>query len=396
MDFRTLFLLHSVVSLTCSASLVALASIFPRQPGSRLWALAMGQITLGLVCLVGFSEAGWWLLAVLGNWLPISGFLSLARATQQAAGRTPLNASWRLGWLVVIALVLGYITLAHVAPSPSGHTAGQLWFDRRAYFSSMLVSAAIATTMLIMARDIWLSGCHRLPFWSIYSACTVLMLVAATVRLLLSIGFGPDAAESLQVLNSTSFLVTTVGLIGFTIGAILITAGRLNSEITAMAERDALTGLLNRHGFFARYRAWSSERSTMSLSLVLIDIDHFKCINDQHGHDVGDAVIGRLAALLTEGVRRSDWVARFGGEEFVVALPDTAQAEALELADRLRGAIEREGLQHAGARLHFTASFGVAQGRADSPFETLFKAADRALYAAKHQGRNRVHIAAMP
>lgn len=293
------------------------------------------------------------------------------------------------------ALALSYFTLTH-APPPSEAAAGHLWFDQRAYYSSLLVSAAIAAAMLIMARDIWRSGCHRLPYWSIYVLGVALMLVVGSARLLMSLRLGPAAGEALQVLNSAFFLVTTVGLIGFTIGAILITAGRLNAEVTAMAEHDALTRPLNRRGFFKRFRDWSAKQSARPLSLLLIDIDHFKTINDRHGHDVGDAVICRLARVLANGVRQSDWVARFGGEEFVVALPGTSQAEACELAERLRQSIEQQALPRADASLHFTASFGVAHGSTDQPFESLIKAADRALYAAKRQGRNRVQVATTP
>ena len=244
--------------------------------------------------------------------------------------------------------------------------------------------------MIVMAADIWASGCHRRPYWIVYNACVALMLVSSCLRLLASLWLGADAAEALHLLNSGFFLVTTVGLIGMTIGAILITAGRLNAEIASMAEQDALTQLLNRRGFFARYSAWTAQASTEPLSLILVDIDRFKAINDGHGHEVGDQVICQVANTLRDAAGQSDWVARFGGEEYVVALPNVRLPDAVKLAEQLRQRIEADAVISRSAGLRITASLGVAQADAGTPFEPLFNAADRALYSAKQGGRNRV------
>lgn len=161
---------------------------------------------------------------------------------------------------------------------------------------------------------------------------------------------------------------------------------------------DALTGIPNRRRFD---EALASElkralRDGTPLSLLMIDIDHFKQYNDYYGHGAGDGCLQRVAAELSQGVvRPSDLVARYGGEEFVVILPETDQASALQIAERLRQRIEKLGLTHAcsAAEPVVTISVGVAtQASIPENFlpQMLSDAADKALYMAKEGGRNRV------
>jgi diguanylate cyclase (GGDEF)-like protein len=124
---------------------------------------------------------------------------------------------------------------------------------------------------------------------------------------------------------------------------------------------------------------------------VLIDIDHFKAINDRFGHAVGDVALKHVSALLHGSLRDVDRLARFGGEEFLVLLPDTLPAAALELAERLRHKLESLPMQWQGQSVPLTASIGVTQWRGhDDPVDALLVRADTALYRAKHAGRNRV------
>lgn len=167
---------------------------------------------------------------------------------------------------------------------------------------------------------------------------------------------------------------------------------RLQEELQRQARTDALTGLANRRYFqeCAQTEFERSRRYGRPLSLVAIDVDHFKEINDRHGHPIGDQVLQTLAQCVQGNLRSNDVFARTGGEEFCILLPDTDVAPAAELAERLRGHL---GLCVAVQDLGLTvsASFGVT-GLAgeDDRFEDIFARADRALYAAKDQGRNRV------
>lgn len=166
-----------------------------------------------------------------------------------------------------------------------------------------------------------------------------------------------------------------------------------------LAAIDALTGLGNRR-FFEKQLAETLERAAhggRSLSLMMIDVDHFKSINDRYGHEAGDHVLRSLAQRIKGVLRRSDPVCRFGGEEFLVLLPDTAIAVAERVAERIRAAIEATPfrLDADGAQpIPATISIGLAERGVDANAEALLRRADRALYTSKTAGRNRVTVAA--
>ncbi len=172
----------------------------------------------------------------------------------------------------------------------------------------------------------------------------------------------------------------------------------VNQRLEKLAVTDGLTELYN-HRFFHERLALECERSHRSktpLSLVMIDVDHFKLYNDRNGHPAGDEVLRRVAGLLSEGRRANDIVARYGGEEFAVMLVGTEKVRATEVAERLRQRIAEapfgDGSGQPDGRL--TISLGVAAAPEDGyDAQALLKAADRALYAAKKAGRNRVSVA---
>jgi diguanylate cyclase (GGDEF)-like protein len=150
---------------------------------------------------------------------------------------------------------------------------------------------------------------------------------------------------------------------------------------------------MNRRAFMeamARERS-RAVRHTLPLSLLMLDVDHFKKVNDTHGHDGGDAVLRGIALVLQKIARKSDFVSRWGGEEFVVALAQTAEAGGRIAAERVRRAIaETPFLLPNGSSLQATASVGLASATALINLEELISRADKALYAAKARGRNRV------
>jgi diguanylate cyclase (GGDEF)-like protein len=161
-----------------------------------------------------------------------------------------------------------------------------------------------------------------------------------------------------------------------------------------LAVRDGLTGLYNRRAFnelLAAAIANEDRRGGGRLGLVMLDVDHFKKLNDTYGHPAGDAALRSLARLLGQHLRKGDQAARFGGEEFVVILPGSEEERSLQAAERLRTALQKHRFVHEGARIPLTASFGVAVWPADGREpESLLAAADRGLYSAKQSGRNRV------
>lgn len=171
----------------------------------------------------------------------------------------------------------------------------------------------------------------------------------------------------------------------------------LVAEARRLASTDTLTGLLNRRAFVERIeKARAAEgKQLYPMSMLLLDLDHFKKVNDTLGHDAGDAVLQGVARVLSSIARKSDFVARWGGEEFVVALTQTAEAGARVAAERVRRAIaDARYVLPSGGEHRATASVGLASAEsADWQVDELLGRADKAMYSAKHRGRNRVEIA---
>lgn len=160
------------------------------------------------------------------------------------------------------------------------------------------------------------------------------------------------------------------------------------------ADHDAKTGLLHLIAWTdAATRSLARARTAGSpVVVVIVDLDNFKSVNDRYGHLVGDAVLLLTADILRSGLRPDSLVARFGGEEFVLLLPDTDAATGAAVADRLRGQLELQRIPVGEDTLCVTASFGVAATSGHETLNDLLASADRALYQAKHAGRNRVHM----
>ena len=169
-------------------------------------------------------------------------------------------------------------------------------------------------------------------------------------------------------------------------------AARERTTLGKLATVDGMTGLLNRQRFLelAEMEFERSQRYGRPLSMLMIDIDLFKLVNDQHGHDIGDKVILDIAKLCRSISREIDLVARLGGEEFVILLPETSLLNAAALAERLRMAAQENRVSLPAADLAVTVSIGVAQCLPAIELAEMMKHADMALYAAKRAGRNRV------
>lgn len=171
----------------------------------------------------------------------------------------------------------------------------------------------------------------------------------------------------------------------------------LQSRLEILASTDALTGLPNRQAIMgkAKKEFGRAQRYSRPLSIVMIDVDHFKSINDQYGHATGDHVLTNVGHILGDSLRDSDVLARIGGEEFVLLLPDTPKANAEFVAERMRSQLANTTIKFEALELKITASFGVAEITSeDETLEQMLSRADHAMYDAKHSGRNRVKTAA--
>ncbi|MGZ9165539.1 MAG: GGDEF domain-containing protein, partial [Anaerolineales bacterium] len=170
---------------------------------------------------------------------------------------------------------------------------------------------------------------------------------------------------------------------------------RLFQEVQSLALTDPLTGLQNRRSLFelGRIEFSRSHRLKRPFCCMMLDLDHFKQINDNYGHPMGDEVLQEFAKRCKNSVREVDMIGRYGGEEFVILLPETDSETAILVAERLRASVEETPMKVSGQEVNVTVSIGVSRKDENTlQLETLIARADQAMYIAKHKGRNRVAI----
>ena len=320
-------------------------------------------------------------------------------------------ALWAFAELVVIAIYIRvYLAFQRAAPGPQDEAR---WTRRVAFahglhmimWSSLVVwvyqSGDLTSVMFVMLVHIGLisltvvmSNPHRRLLFS--------DLIAPTIALLAPpLHDGTWASLGLAALGA--FYILLMLQVGLKIHASTAEALRLREsndqlifELEQQVRRDGLTGVMNRRHFIATAKA-ELQRATRyrhSLALLMVDIDHFKQINDTYGHLSGDEVLKAVARVCTETVRTSDSLARLGGEEFAVLMPETDLSQAKAAAERLREAVARIRCEIQDGVATPTVSIGVAVADGnDETLSTLMTRSDRAMYAAKAQGRNCVVVA---
>lgn len=325
-----------------------------------------------------------------------------------------LFSSFEQYWLLANAFGIAMITLAlrgHCQRTNCQYLPKNLWPAGFVVFAVVLwttvvvphagLSAAIlpfvaALTLLMSAAMIIR---HREETRVAEWASAITMILFAIVQLPAAVfvyKLGPDSDVVMNLMFShPSVPLIPAGFVGMAMFVILMLASDMYEDMKEIAIRDGLTGLLNRRGFGDRAAvAYSTARRTSQpVSVVMADIDHFKSVNDQFGHDVGDKALQHFARLISEDRRIEDIVARVGGEEFALILPGTNIAEATAVADELCVRMGTSPMAVDGRNVVMTASFGVAAiSTNDSRVTDIVVKADRALYRSKRAGRNRVDL----
>jgi diguanylate cyclase (GGDEF)-like protein len=229
--------------------------------------------------------------------------------------------------------------------------------------------------------------------WKVNVLCTI--MVAAVPELLALLGYAPgfEQARYAVLIWPGAVVISFVHLVS---AKNYQHRFDLEAALEASSNTDALTGLSNRRHFMPalEQEVRRQLRYGQSVSVMMLDIDHFKQVNDTHGHPTGDRAISALGEICREMSRDTDLVARLGGEEFAILLPDTNPSGAAQLAERIRSAVEGKQLMSLqGVPFQLTVSIGVAGLSADDGSKNLFDVADNALYRAKRAGRNQVVLA---
>jgi diguanylate cyclase (GGDEF)-like protein len=203
-----------------------------------------------------------------------------------------------------------------------------------------------------------------------------------------------QAFTSPTTFQSATFLAAAVAAIVSTFGFLMLHKERSDGEAVRMATIDPLTGAYNRRAFhdIAERELGRARRGGQPFSIIVVDIDHFRPVNEQHGIQAGDVVLRRVADLIRTALRKEDMLVRYGGEEFLVMLPEVPGPGAVVVAGRIRKAVEADTIPFEGKSLRLTVSVGVSARLDEGPesIENLLKRADDALALAKQRGRNRV------
>lgn len=224
--------------------------------------------------------------------------------------------------------------------------------------------------------------------YRIYRTAIVFSLITATVVSVTIMSFYPREDWWWELsLSNTLTIGLTFPLTSY-IGAKLEQIRSLKDKLQTMVDRDRLTKLATRDYFFERFEEVPDKLGTA----LVVDIDHFKTVNDTYGHLSGDEVIRSVAEILKTSVRPNDIVCRFGGEEFVVFLDGVSDEAGYLISERMRDAVERATFEFGGVQVKVTVSIGVAPKGVMSSIDHAIRDADEALYRAKRAGRNRVVI----
>ncbi len=381
MHSPTLVAIAAILMVLMTFMLLAAWRLNPHIPGLKGWTLAFGCGLLVCLNLLLRDSGHEWLMVIMTQ---LSSFLlawlNLAAARRYLGRRALPVLAGVAGAVSVLACAL-YFTLLEV--------------NQGARF--LLQSTTAGLLFLMAARQMATGGVREYPARYLFAAISgshgLFLLLRPWLFRLGEHGMfdrhGTLVVSHLAVVES----IIAVVMLGFSV--VMLANEQVTQALKHMADRDPLTGTYNRRAFMNMLEKAThySSRLGFPVSVLLIDLDHFKRINDTWGHQRGDDALRHVVGVAHDCLREGDILGRLGGEEFAIALPNANQHEAEQIASRLRQAIAAQPLQYAGALLPLTTSIGVAAWRAPESPDGLLHRADEAMYQAKRQGRNCVVLA---
>ncbi len=352
--------------------------------GFGQWVASLGLLALSLAGISWADLVPSWFAEMLINAASISSMLLAAWGAHRYLRRKPLD-TWTVGFYVfglMAVFVVQYTGPAVVRAGLGGIVMGALalraaWLFVHPAVPGMRMAARLTSLLLItMAIE---------RFWRasyFMSHVEGGMIMDAQMAALINHSF-----------NAAFITLWAVAMLSVNVSRVEMELRRSRAELRELANKDPLTGLLNRRVFMdiTRREVAKFRRYELPLSLIIIDLDHFKAVNDNFGHQTGDEVLTQTADILMSSTRETDVVARLGGEEFAILLIQTPMEQAVDTAHRIRKTIHKNLMIGEGKHHSVTASLGVGQLHTDDePFERFFARVDSAMYDAKHAGRNQV------
>ncbi len=349
---------------------------------------AMGNFLLGLAYVLQLVEGGpaWSVMSVLNHTLTLAAPIAYGLGVMRFFGYpAPL-------WRPLIAFAAFYTTLQVLVQWSLGPVA------RYALLSGMsaLLFLMMALTAIYGVRTFAKHLYWEMAFFSILIGGICALNAIKLVKIL---DGGLDALHMGSHFQMVFYIYMSSLATVVPPSIIWLVLRRLTDDLSRMAARDPMTQLLNRRGLSESLNRYFHLRNAAPASLMLLDIDHFKRINDTYGHQIGDSVLCHVAEVLRTTVRRGDLTGRVGGEEFVAICLESDDAGVMQLAERVREAVENQTIEASGTDkpLRCTVTIGVSRHFASLPaLEGAMRAADAALYRGKAAGRNRVEWAGAP
>lgn len=371
-DPRTVILLTGVMSGLMGVVLYALRRAYPVTiQGLGIWASAFMTMFIAGGLTIGRGSLPDVLSISLANYLVGASLYGIYLGSQRFFGVTPQVRGWMALITSTWALQMWF---TYVEP----------WYQLRLITSTLVAACLFAVHARLIFRQGSLTFAKGLAFW-ILLIMAVLQMARFAAALVLPVGNDIMDNSLHHVIYVTAFAFTNLL---FAISLVLMATDQLRTRLEYMATHDSLTHSLTRRQINEVCSAELArcKRTRRSMALLMMDLDHFKQVNDTYGHPVGDEVLVSFVNQVNMLLRRPDRLGRFGGEEFLVVLPETSLEEAVSVANRIRetGANATHGQS-------CTVSIGVTtNSQAEDTVESMLARADAALYSAKNKGRNRV------